>query len=388
MSTVNVGIDTDFFEDGLQRTLLYNNNEGLKTILDGEASAKSEQLQLVLKRWKALERAYQQKKHDLESLNDEKRHFEMEKKMLNLKIQSLTKANERVKEIPEELQREKNKREETEIENQTLKNEIERLRSTITTLENEKVGLVEKSEVLSKHVEEANCAVKNLEEQLENVGKESRMSHNETVLELQKTIESLTIRNNTLTNTLKVMEEKYNDELDRSDKLKAATLKDRNESQQLSLSKDSKIDSLSKQLNETTRKMEKLLIENKQLKTKSEQVDAKQGADLKEISNTPIIPKLNLMSKPRSRKSDTSMLSSRSSITSRPLSRQSPTSPVLSSQARVLYSYFPQSKMEVELEQGEIITVTGKYSENGMWFGRNSKGNMGLFPCNLVKIIN
>src|SRR5438128_351874 len=116
--------DPDFMEDGLQRTLLYNNNEGLKTIIDGESAVKTEQLQLVTKRWRAMERAYIAKKNELELEKEEKRHNELEKKMLNLKVQSLTKAAERIKEIPEELQREKSKTENLLVENDRLNEEL------------------------------------------------------------------------------------------------------------------------------------------------------------------------------------------------------------------------------------------------------------------------
>ena len=53
------------------------------------------------------------------------------------------------------------------------------------------------------------------------------------------------------------------------------------------------------------------------------------------------------------------------------------------SQVIALYDYESQGDQELDLEEGDIITVIAK--EDDVWWCGQSKGKMGMFPSNYVE---
>jgi hypothetical protein len=56
----------------------------------------------------------------------------------------------------------------------------------------------------------------------------------------------------------------------------------------------------------------------------------------------------------------------------------------MSIQVRALHAYTPRSPDELQLKQGDLITVVAK-EDDGWWHGVKADGSTGVFPSNFVK---
>lgn len=54
---------------------------------------------------------------------------------------------------------------------------------------------------------------------------------------------------------------------------------------------------------------------------------------------------------------------------------------------RVIFSYKPVNEDELELKEGEIITVLSKELPDKGWWKGELKGKIGVFPDNFVQLI-
>ena len=60
-----------------------------------------------------------------------------------------------------------------------------------------------------------------------------------------------------------------------------------------------------------------------------------------------------------------------------------PPSPPVNPQVKVVFSYVPQKHDELDLKEGEVITILRK-NDDGWWEGVNENGHHGVFPSNYV----
>lgn len=56
-------------------------------------------------------------------------------------------------------------------------------------------------------------------------------------------------------------------------------------------------------------------------------------------------------------------------------------------QCKVIYSYKPANEDELDLKEGEIITILSKELPDKGWWKGELKGKIGVFPDNFVQII-
>lgn len=54
---------------------------------------------------------------------------------------------------------------------------------------------------------------------------------------------------------------------------------------------------------------------------------------------------------------------------------------------RVIFSYRPVNEDELDLKEGEIITILSKELPDKGWWKGESKGKIGVFPDNFVQLI-
>lgn len=54
---------------------------------------------------------------------------------------------------------------------------------------------------------------------------------------------------------------------------------------------------------------------------------------------------------------------------------------------RVIFSYKPVNEDELDLKEGEIITILSKELPDKGWWKGESKGKIGVFPDNFVQLI-
>jgi hypothetical protein len=57
-------------------------------------------------------------------------------------------------------------------------------------------------------------------------------------------------------------------------------------------------------------------------------------------------------------------------------------------QARCFYSYQAQNEDELNLSEGDIVTIISKNCDDEGWWRGELRGKTGLFPDNFVKIIS
>ena len=57
-------------------------------------------------------------------------------------------------------------------------------------------------------------------------------------------------------------------------------------------------------------------------------------------------------------------------------------------QCKVIYSYKPANEDELELKEGDIITILNKDLPDKGWWKGELKGKVGVFPDNFVHVIS
>lgn len=55
---------------------------------------------------------------------------------------------------------------------------------------------------------------------------------------------------------------------------------------------------------------------------------------------------------------------------------------------KVIYSYKPANEDELELKEGEIITILNKDLPDKGWWKGELKGKVGVFPDNFVQVVS
>lgn len=67
--------------------------------------------------------------------------------------------------------------------------------------------------------------------------------------------------------------------------------------------------------------------------------------------------------------------------------RQNSVARAVREQCKVIYSYKPANEDELELKEGELITILSKDLPDKGWWKGELRGKVGVFPDNFVQVI-